>query len=1537
MKKKRWVRQISLTITVLMLLTQLNGLVFAQDKKKSFMDIKGHWAEKAIGEWLDNGYIQGYNDDSFQPGKQVTRAEFLAFFNRAFIPDAPVDGPAKSFTDVDETNWFYNDVMTGTRLGAITGYYDNSFRPDGVLTRQDASVMISRFLGLDVLTDETALHTYKDYTQVAAYAQNSVAALTELGIARGNPKGQFEPVHSITRAESIVMLDNAYQLIHGQAGIMGKIYHDGTPLAGAVVTFTRTNEYKPLAHTTTDDQGSFTAELKSGSYNLTISSNGQVAGRSKIVVREHFKSYIKLASESGQLVAGTLQDSLGSPLKTADLVFGPAPAFYTSTGDQGQFVIRLPRSSKYDILYPSESGLVSLGSISTTSDGSPLNLGILKFNAAKPAVVFPPAGSPSSGGGGSGNFSPIAAPVKPSLALIGDNGVLELKVDKTDPSNTYKLTQKQNGTVTQEVYKLNVTESVQIARPEISGLYSYTVTATGETGLSAESNAVNYMVTASGSGEVGTDSDMDGLDDELELRLGTDPHHADTDRDGLPDGYEYYITSSSPLLADTDENGIPDADEDLDQDGLTAVEEYRLGTDPALADSDKDGLNDGAEINKYKTDPLAWDTDGDTLIDGDEIILGLNPLLKDSDGNGVPDNEEQVEQSVSTENMDGSLLTHNEAVPSLQVKTTGNVNRTVLLQEYQGTGFGDSRAIVGKPVRITGADFDEAALSFSLGQDSGISRSSAAGPDGNTLLISRYTEDGRTVYYETDYDPTAGSLSATIDTAGTYFVMNVSDLFSELGLSLPEALDESRDTPAVSPTFRSFRNPPSFTAEQLHSMDNRSTPERTVVSATYETTEESATVTEDIYMGLPLRSAFSLKTTSLAGTAGQADIVFIIDTTGSMGDEILNVRNNVSAFVDVLKARGIAPYLGLVEYKDIEDDGINTTVVHKNGTRNWFSDIEHYKTTINALDADGGGDNPESAVDALETARLLDMRASAEKFFILITDAEYKAGNRYGITSMAEEIELLKGQKINASVVTSTWVKNLYSNLYTETGGIYANINGDFYQELLAIADKIGEVVDEGVWIYLDGAIPIATKVDVLPEDADEMVDTDTDGIPDIKELASVVPVEKFDLDGIIRTLTKGSITDTDYGVIKVYPWFSNPGKEDSDEDGYMDSEDLLPKVTFRTPTILLHGRVDNVFDCFGVETNMYDADNRTSLNNHYGSSMSLASGAGKSFDYTSYVAHEIRGIFKSTEDEKRPQNLGYELERNGYLSNKNLFAFSYPNEDMVYLNAGRLDGYIDNLAAHMAAGTEAGYFYATKGQLEKGQIDVNLIGHSMGGLVSRYYIENMNGVNNLSRLITIDTPHFGSGLAEISEYSPLFKPCDVDLDPTGKIYGGEGFDNEEKWYYNAKANYAVTHQSARLQTENAPNHKYNFIGGYDDFAPQFLPAALKDRTLTFTVIPDNRSFEAFRNSIAEGFYDSFGYRDSIDFTFTQIGGDNVVNNQSQLGIRFDSDGNLTGYVPSQRSAMSIDTFWGHNPYANFHAQNQHRAETIEQVITYLQ
>jgi Tol biopolymer transport system component len=79
---------------------------------------------------------------------------------------------------------------------------------------------------------------------------------------------------------------------------------------------------------------------------------------------------------------------------------------------------------------------------------------------------------------------------------------------------------------------------------------------------------------------------------------------------------------------------------DRDGDGLDDDEEAFLGTDPALVDSDADGLTDGEEF-RLSADPLEADTDGDTLIDGDEWFMHFtSPLLVDSDGDGLSDADE---------------------------------------------------------------------------------------------------------------------------------------------------------------------------------------------------------------------------------------------------------------------------------------------------------------------------------------------------------------------------------------------------------------------------------------------------------------------------------------------------------------------------------------------------------------------------------------------------------------------------------------------------------------------------------------------------------------------------------------------------------------------------------------------------------------------------------------------------------------------------------------------------------------------------------
>jgi len=64
---------------------------------------------------------------------------------------------------------------------------------------------------------------------------------------------------------------------------------------------------------------------------------------------------------------------------------------------------------------------------------------------------------------------------------------------------------------------------------------------------------------------------------------------------------------------------------DSDSDGLSDEEEQQLGTDPNNFDTDGDGLIDRVEVRIYHSDPLKKDTDGDGYNDGDEVINGYDP------------------------------------------------------------------------------------------------------------------------------------------------------------------------------------------------------------------------------------------------------------------------------------------------------------------------------------------------------------------------------------------------------------------------------------------------------------------------------------------------------------------------------------------------------------------------------------------------------------------------------------------------------------------------------------------------------------------------------------------------------------------------------------------------------------------------------------------------------------------------------------------------------------------------------------------------
>lgn len=575
--------------------------------------------------------------------------------------------------------------------------------------------------------------------------------------------------------------------------------------------------------------------------------------------------------------------------------------------------------------------------------------------------------------------------------------------------------------------------------------------------------------------------------------------------------------------------GVDPYDYDTDGDGLDNYTEiYVTSTDPLLTDTDADGIGDlyedrdedgldnGTELS-LGTDLAKEDSDGDGLADAAELKqYSTDPALYDTDADGLcdgdevylgtdplnpvtdgetPDSGRRFLQTLRVQNIDTRLLNEDNAVIPALTTEAKGNINRSVSMEITASNRFSDSRA------IVGRAFDLKGEALDNGKLSfrlrynDVSYIAAGESSFPSLLICRYNTDGTT-----DYLPTAfseGELSAEIDREGTYYVLDVKKLFDELGLVLPTVGQESDPS--------------------------------------------------DRYT----RSADTVMV--------QADIVFLIDTTSSMRNEIENVKENVYHFVEALKDEGISASLALIDYQDLEADGYDSTQVHKNGSSNWFADMDAYADAIGALELGIGGDHPECALDALETARLLDMRASAGKIFVLVTDAKYKTDNRYGIPSMEAEIQLLENEGVSCCVITPAALEGHYAELYTRTGGLWLDIYGDYHMELTTLAKELGStIVGDGYWIYLDGPIPVPVRLDAEPY-AGSTVDTDRDGIYDIDELAEYGPTGYIDLDALLTQVSQGVITDTQYGQVMMYQYVSNPVLTDTDYDGIDDKKDPAP------------------------------------------------------------------------------------------------------------------------------------------------------------------------------------------------------------------------------------------------------------------------------------------------------------------------------------------------------------------------------------------
>lgn len=201
-KNRKVLSIVSTTAICLNLLSP--SISFGASSEPVFKDIEGHWAQQALMNWVAEGLVKGYDDNTLKPDNPVSRAEFASFVNRTFGYN---QGAEIHFQDVDPTAWYANEIATAVKQGYLAGYEDGTMRPNQPVTRQEVASMMSRIKNLEP-SQADVLSSFVDAGNFPSWSKQSIAEVVEKHYMGGYPDHTFRPTQSITRAEAITTLNN---------------------------------------------------------------------------------------------------------------------------------------------------------------------------------------------------------------------------------------------------------------------------------------------------------------------------------------------------------------------------------------------------------------------------------------------------------------------------------------------------------------------------------------------------------------------------------------------------------------------------------------------------------------------------------------------------------------------------------------------------------------------------------------------------------------------------------------------------------------------------------------------------------------------------------------------------------------------------------------------------------------------------------------------------------------------------------------------------------------------------------------------------------------------------------------------------------------------------------------------------------------------------------------------------------------------------------------------------------------------------------
>lgn len=171
-----------------------------------FTDIENHWSKEFALKLVNLGILTGYPDNTLRPDQKITRAEGVVLIVNTLGLELSGEGEI-SFNDKDIIPiWCANHVKAALEKDILKGYEDNTLRPFINLTRVEMVVLVMNAFGIEKAEFEKS--QFEDGYAIPGWAAEFIAGAVKEGIVKGYPDNTFKPDNEVTRGEVFALIAN---------------------------------------------------------------------------------------------------------------------------------------------------------------------------------------------------------------------------------------------------------------------------------------------------------------------------------------------------------------------------------------------------------------------------------------------------------------------------------------------------------------------------------------------------------------------------------------------------------------------------------------------------------------------------------------------------------------------------------------------------------------------------------------------------------------------------------------------------------------------------------------------------------------------------------------------------------------------------------------------------------------------------------------------------------------------------------------------------------------------------------------------------------------------------------------------------------------------------------------------------------------------------------------------------------------------------------------------------------------------------------